>query len=91
MSQTVHDFWETHTKLIIITWYIINKKKKKRKEEKGSKKVLQKTSRFFWKRKNKKAITWSKKYKNLPEDGKQRLLGYRKNILEYRKIKLLHK
>ena len=61
-----------------------------KKQRKASRKAHQKYKILFEEEKNKKRQYGFERYKNFPEDEKQKLVESRKNI-KHGKIKMLHK
>ena len=61
-----------------------------RNKEKLQERLIKSIKFFLKKKKNKKRQYGLKRYKNFPEDEKQKLVESRKNI-KHRKIKMLHK
>ena len=61
-----------------------------RNKEKLQERLIKSIKFFLKKKKNKKRQYGLERYKNFPEDEKQKLVESRKNI-KHRKIKMLHK
>ena len=63
----------------------------KKNQRKASKKAHESYQDLYEEEKSKKQKCGRERYKNLPEDKKQRLAEYRKNIINYGKIRQLQK